>query len=106
MSDSSPNVMFSYMYRDAGNFKQYGELVFANPERLPIAIAEETIGRVLIDGQFFEPTEWSVPFIYGFAYDPDLDHSWHEVCELVNTKAMPTDARTLKQFLDELSGSR
>lgn len=105
MSDSSPNVMFSYMYRDAGNFKQYGEVIFANPDQLPLQSAEEAIRRVLIDGQFFVPTNWSIPLISGFAFDPDLDHSWYEYTELSSTKAPPTDERTLQQFLETLRPS-
>lgn len=102
MSDSCLNVMFSYMYRDAGNFKQYGEVIFANPGQLPRQPAEEAIRRVLIDGQFFVPTNWSIPLIYGFAFDPDRDHSWYEYTELSCTEAPPTDERTLQQFLEML----
>lgn len=106
MKDSCSNVMFSYMYRDAGNFKQYGEVTFANPDQLPLPSAEEAISRVLIDGQFFVPTEWSIPLIYGFAFDPELDHSWSEFTELGLTDTLPTDERTLRQFLETLPPRR
>jgi hypothetical protein len=106
VNDFDHNVLLSYMYRDAGNFKQHGEVIFANPDRLSLAIAEEMVSRVLIDRQFFVPTEWSVPLIYGFAYDPELDHSWYEVTELSFTEESASDDRTLLQFLDALQPSR
>ncbi len=105
MSDSSPNVMFSFVYRDAGNFKQYGVVVFANPDQLPLLSADVAIRRVLIDGQFFVPSEWSIPLVNVFAFDPDLDHSWYEFLKLSSTDAPCTDDRTLQQFVASLMSS-
>ena len=34
MSDLESNLKFEYLYRDAGNYKQYGSMVFDNPTRI------------------------------------------------------------------------
>ena len=46
-----PNIKFSYLYRDAGNYKNYGEVIFANPDEMPIEEVEILIKSKLIYGQ-------------------------------------------------------
>jgi hypothetical protein len=31
-----PNIRFSFLYRDAANYKTFSDLVFANPEEIPL----------------------------------------------------------------------
>ncbi len=36
MSASKNNIQFNYIYRDAGNYKVFGYVVFANPQELSL----------------------------------------------------------------------
>jgi len=31
-----PNIKFNYLYRDAGNYKHYGSVIFASPNDLSL----------------------------------------------------------------------
>lgn len=50
MSGSSLKIKFSYLYRDAGNYKQYGSVVLDNPDNLSLEEIEKQIRANLIDG--------------------------------------------------------
>lgn len=52
MSDLLNNIRFSYLYRDYGNYKLFGETVFSNPEKLSLTEIEDQIKSKLIDGEF------------------------------------------------------
>jgi hypothetical protein len=30
------NIKFNYLYRDGGNFKSWGKVIFSNPEKLTL----------------------------------------------------------------------
>jgi hypothetical protein len=47
------NVKFNYLYRDGGNFKSWGEVIFSNLENLPVnEIEAKLINAFLPDNQF------------------------------------------------------
>ena len=47
------NIKFFYLYRDAGNFKKWAEIVFSNPEGLaPVAITT-ALRRAFLEGDLF-----------------------------------------------------
>jgi len=78
MSDSSHNIKFNYLYRDAGNYKQYGSVILSNPDNLSLEKIEKQIRANLIDGEYFIPSKLNIPFINEFPYDAELDHEWYE----------------------------
>lgn len=59
------NVRFEYLYRDAGNFKNWGEVVFANPRNIcadhVAAMAEKALR---IDNLYFVASEVNVPDLH------------------------------------------
>lgn len=73
-----PNIKFSYLYRDAGNFKNYGQVIFANPNNLSLEQVMELIKAKLIDGQWFYAKEWGLPDLHFDKWDEELDHGFHE----------------------------
>ena len=75
---ASMNIKFSYLYRDAGNYKNYGEVVFHNPNDLSFKEIEGLIRSKLIEGQWFVVKDWNLPDLHFDRYDEDLDHGWHE----------------------------
>jgi hypothetical protein len=87
------NLRLNYMYRDYGNFKGRNSIVFRNHENLSPALAEELVRSVLIDGMYFVARKAHLPdlFFKDFAYDPDLDHNWHEFDDFEETEGDATD---------------
>ena len=41
-----PNIRFSFLYRDAANYKTFSDLVFANPEEIPL----DTVRAIIRSG--------------------------------------------------------
>jgi hypothetical protein len=39
MTTKKRNIKFLYLYRDAGNYKQRGHIIFSNPQGLDAAIS-------------------------------------------------------------------
>ena len=72
------NIRFNYLYRDAGNYKQYGGVVFTNPNGRPVNEIDQTIRAALIDGEFFDARQWQLPDLRSEEWDDELDHEWHE----------------------------
>ena len=80
-----PNIKFSYLYRDAGNYKNYGEVIFASLDELPIEEVGRLIRSKLIDEQWFYTKEWKLPNLHFDKWDEDLDHGFHEFGSLSYT---------------------
>ena len=47
------NMRFEYLYRDAGNFKNWGEIIFSNKNNYDADYLEKLARAVLIDKEFF-----------------------------------------------------
>ena len=94
-------VLMSYLYRDAGNYKNHGEVVFPG-ETTPEL--EERLQAALEDGENFIAAQIGVPevFLYGrnrYAVEPDSDHCWHELGGITKTDEEPTDPRPFAEFV-------
>jgi hypothetical protein len=50
--------------------------------------------------QNFDPLPWSLPNIRSQPHDPELDHSWYEFEMVEETEEMPSDERSIGQFLE------
>jgi hypothetical protein len=99
MNASTPNIKLSYLYRDAGNYKQFGFEVFSNPGQKSLPDIEKAIQARLTDGTYFEARKWNLKSLHKHAYDPDFDHNWHEFEKIEPTHAVPTSDIDLTQFL-------
>ena len=98
------NIKFNYLYRDYGNYKTYGFVIFSNPDRLIINVVEDKLEKLLIDSEFFHSSDFNIPFLKHpeFEYDPQLDHSWNEFISLEETNDDATDNRTINEFIKVL----
>ena len=94
------NLIFNYLYRDAGNFKVFGREIISNPDSITVADAEKQIRKVLIDGEFFDPIDWGVQPLKPAEWDDELDHSWNEFDSFELTDSLPTIAETMTTFLE------
>jgi len=93
------NVRFSYMYRDAGNYKERGFVVFSNPYDYSIDQLDKSLRKVLIDQLFFIPSECDIPLVHTFFFDPALDHEWYELEDIELTPEPATDRRSIDTFI-------
>lgn len=98
------NIRFEYLYRDAGNFKNWGEVVFSNPRDVPADVTASMAEKVLIDHTFFVASKAGVPDLHFSEYNEDLDHGWHEVHAFLPTDEPPNDAqaRNIEDFIISL----
>ena len=98
------NIKLEYLYRDAANNKEWGDVVFGNTECLS---AEEVASRAephLIDGLWFVADKVGLPGLFAYPYDPELDHDRHEVVAFTLTDDPVTDPqqRDITDFLTTL----
>jgi hypothetical protein len=87
-----PNTLIEIMYRDASNYKQYGEVVLAGALTLDqaraIMASLDGNDNFIPEQVGLEPMEWSGP---GGAYDDD--HPYHEIFSIEQTDRAVTDER-------------
>ncbi len=95
------NVKFEYLYRDAGNFKQWGEVIFSNENGLNVLDIDRSIRECLIDQEFFIAEKLNVPVLYFSIFNPELDHGWHEFGSVMDCENEATDLknRDISDFL-------
>lgn len=92
------NIQFNYLYRDAGNYKTYGSVIFSNKENLSIEFIKESILKKLIDQEYFVPKKWNVPLLSLVSYDAELDHEWYEFVGVVYTQEN-VEGEDIQEFL-------
>ena len=102
MTGSKNNIKFNYLYRDGGNYKQFGYMIFGNENNIHIEEIENQIRLKLIDGDFFDPKMWRVKTLYKYPYNPELDHSWHEFEDIEITSESPTSKVDILDFISSL----
>ncbi|MFD0795505.1 hypothetical protein ACFQZX_17925 [Mucilaginibacter litoreus] len=73
-----PNIKFSYLYRDASNYKNHSFIILNNPTSIPLVEAEKFIHRKLIDRVWLYADKWHMPDLHFNTWDSELDHPWHE----------------------------
>jgi hypothetical protein len=106
MKNSKNNIEFKYMYRDAGNYKLFEEVVFLNPDNLHLELVDETIRRNLIDNEFFSPLKWGLKKPSFSKPVLELDHDWCEYLLINYSSKGSTSKSTILQFLNKISGQK
>ena len=94
-----PNIKFSYLYRDAGNYKNHNWVIFTNPDHVEISDLEALIDSKLIDGTYFYVDQWQLPDLHFSTWNNQLDHTWHEFESIEYTGEAPTAELTLAEFV-------
>lgn len=98
------NARLTYLYRDGGNYKRWGEVIFSNLEGLPMESTTTFIRDAVTDDLFIAR---QVRLPEAFIDDGHLtidDHCFHEFYSLAATDEPYTDhfGRSLKDFVNEL----
>lgn len=100
------NIKFSYLYRDYANYKNYGEIIFSNPNALGPREIEATIKGHLIDSHWFYSTEWKVPDLHFENWDPEDDHFLHEFHSVEESTESPNSELSVDDFLSQVRSAR
>lgn len=100
------NIKFSYLYRDSGNYKRFGDVIFSNPNNLPILDMEHLIRSKLIDGEWFYAKDWGLPNLHFEPWDEDLDHGFHEFESLSYSQELENAPISLEYFIGRLMNLR
>ena len=87
------NIEFQYLYRDGGNYKNFGSLVFGNCGRLAIEEIRQRIEHAIDGDKTLVASCLKVPelFFRDFPFDPELDHGLHEFSDVVETGSPSND---------------
>ena len=73
-------IKFTYLYRDAGNSKAWGEVVFSNPNDLSLTDIYTRLRKSFDMGCLFAADQMQIPEVFLYANGDVIaeDHSFHE----------------------------
>lgn len=91
------NIKLNYLYRDNSNYKRFGNVVFSNPNNIPLESFKEKLLRNLIDGEFFIAEKLGLPTLF-FDEPNEDDHQWHEFESIEATSDSPNSNVTIEEF--------
>jgi hypothetical protein len=100
------NIRFIYLYRDASNYKQHGEVILSNETQMTLEEVDQQTRSHLSDGLFFIARQVQLEERF-FAVISEDDHPWHEFVQVESTTdptfdPVPEAKRDIAQFLQEL----
>jgi len=95
-----PNIKFSYLYRDGGNYKKFDYVIFANPNNIDLSQIETTIREKLIDKTWFYADEWKLPELFLDMFHWRVDPTWHEFEAIEYTNETPNASISLSDFIE------
>jgi len=100
------NIKFNYLYRDAGNYKKWAEVVFSNPDRLSLELVTKDLQDAFLQDGLFIAHQVRLPEAF-FSIGGDAtsdDHCFHEFDTVEISLEIPNDryARSISQFIAEV----
>lgn len=104
MPSTPANTAFVYLYRDADNYKKWGEVVFAGEYN---EAYEEALKEACQAREFFVAEQVRISEVFLWqedGWEPTVaDHGWHQFWELNPSDEMPDDAhgRRIGEFVEE-----
>jgi len=103
------NVKLVYLYRDASNYKAWGEIIFRNPDKLSLNEIEDRLRSSFDSQELFVASQVSIPDVFLFFQDrfTEDDHFFHEFHAVEFTIEQDTDSydRTIKSFVEQVEHS-
>jgi hypothetical protein len=93
------NIKFNYLYRDGGNYKNYGFVVFTDPDNIDLEILHQLILSKLIDGTWFYTDQWHLPDLHFDNWNNEIDHTFHEFESLEYSNEQVNAEISLKEFI-------
>lgn len=101
-------LKISYQYRDAGNNKNYDEIVLSNPSGVTTDELFSLFQTSFAEDQLDTESTHIKPEIIGLAplyfhdYAPDLDHPLHEVMDISSTEERATLDITIDDIIHRM----
>ena len=99
-------AILHYLYRDASNWKTFGEVAFPNPDGKTAEETTDLLRAMFKDGEFFVAESLEIPTLYHDRDDPkwaDQAHGYHEFASIeIVEKVEPgikLDDRTVTEML-------
>ncbi len=99
----SKNIKFKYLYRDAGNYKSWGEVIFTNTEDFSLDQIEKRMKQAFEQEILFTADQINIDELYFETFNDD-DHCYHEFYSVELTDEKGTDSlnRTIKKFIEQV----
>ena len=96
------NIKFKYLYRDAGNYKNFGYAVFSNPESISVDEIKDKLEKAFKHEMLFIADQVDLQELFFEDFPSDDDISFHEFDGLEVTDEARNDLskRTIKQFVE------
>ena len=96
------NIKFNYLYRDAGNYKNFGYAIFSNPESISVDEIKDKLEKAFKHKMFFIAQQIDLKELFFEDFPSDDDISFHEFDGLEVTVEPPNNLtkRTIKQFIE------
>jgi hypothetical protein len=102
-----PNIKFSYLYRDAGNYKKWADVVFSNPDGLTLEAVTKALEDAFLQDGLFIAHQIRIPevFLFDQGDASSDDHCFHEFDSVEASLEMPNDrySRSITQLLAEIN---
>lgn len=100
------NVKFEYLYRDAGNYKFWNFVIFADPSPMKLEEVEDRIRNSLDSRESFIAHQIRIPEVFPFpnSEPTEDDHCFHEFASIKPTMDIPNDvhSRSVAEFVKEI----
>jgi hypothetical protein len=100
------NIKFSYLYRDAGNYKKWAEVIFSNPDGLTVEVATKALKDAFLRDGLFIAHQVRIPraFLFDQGAATSDDHCFHELDSVETSLEVPNDcySRSMSEFISEV----
>ena len=100
------NVKFTYLYRDGANYKSWHDVVFDNPDQMPLDEIDSRLTASFLPDKLFIANQISIPekFLFLESDATNFDHCYHEFDYVEVSEDTPTDVlnRSVTVFLKQV----
>lgn len=100
------NIKFSYLYRDAGNYKKWADIIFSNPDGLTVEAVKKALIEAFSQDALFIAHQIRIPeaFLFDRGKATSDDHCFHELDSVELSTEVPNDthSRSIGQFIAEV----
>lgn len=105
MNDSKHNFKLSCLYRDAANYKWFGNLLLSNANNFLLEEGAELVKGLLINQENFDASNIDEPHLCTAAFRTELDHSYYEFESLEFVRLSQVVQLCINEFLIKLINS-
>lgn len=97
------NIRMTYLYRDAGNYKHWYDVVFLNRSEKSAEEWTKAIKKHLISVEYFEQELAPMPMDLEVDFDEELDHSWLEFHSFIEVEDNAHVEQDISEFIANLA---